>query len=165
MTLTTHAVVGGSLALLLRHHPVLGIFAAFFSHFVLDAVPHWHYSLPSLKEDPRGAMYYSLDFGPAFARDAAKVFLDGLSGVFVSLALAYFFSPAAWQLSLLGGLAGMLPDGLEILYYLWRKLPLTEIQVLHEWAHAKIRLDRSPLLGIAGQLAIILIFVSILILK
>ena len=38
MTLTTHAVVGAAVATLLPSHPLLGISAAFLSHFFVDAI-------------------------------------------------------------------------------------------------------------------------------
>ena len=50
MVLTTHAVAGATLATLVPNHPLWGFVIGFGSHFVLDSIPHWDYSLKSKKE-------------------------------------------------------------------------------------------------------------------
>jgi len=40
MTATSHALIGGSLATIITN-PIIGIPAAFISHFIADLIPHW----------------------------------------------------------------------------------------------------------------------------
>ena len=56
MTLATHAVVGAAAASLIPTHPFLGFIAGFVSHFAIDAIPHWEYSLASAKIDKDNLM-------------------------------------------------------------------------------------------------------------
>ena len=56
MTLTTHAVTGAVIAKLMAGNPLLGLFLAFCSHFILDAFPHWDYPLKSHNEDKKNPL-------------------------------------------------------------------------------------------------------------
>jgi hypothetical protein len=52
MILCTHAVVGAALASFVPSHPAAAFAIGFASHFVLDAIPHWDYSIKSRSINP-----------------------------------------------------------------------------------------------------------------
>ena len=54
MTLTTHAIVGATVATL-TPNPILGFVLGFGSHYVLDALPHWSYPIHSLEKDKKNS--------------------------------------------------------------------------------------------------------------
>jgi hypothetical protein len=60
LTLTTHAIVGAAIASVIPAHPFFAIAAAFASHFLLDAIPHWDYPIRSDSVNPNvsAAMKY-----------------------------------------------------------------------------------------------------------
>jgi hypothetical protein len=147
MTLTTHAVVGAAIASLIPEHPVLVFCAAFASHFVIDAIPHWDYAIASSSINPKiGAV---MKYDEAFFQDVLRIGTDALLGILLSLWLFGSYHP--WVV-LLGACAGILPDPLQFIYTRWRHEPLVSLQRFHQWIHTNIRLRNLPALGIASQL-------------
>ncbi len=145
MTLASHAVAGASAAIIFRRHPWLGLAAALASHFLLDAIPHWHYVIP-LK---RNGKWKSEKF--AWDADVRNTFLrtgaDSLSGTAIALILVLLVSPEDWLWALSGAVLGVLPDFLQFLEYLTRSRLLIPFQRLHKLCHAKLRLDDRPVPG------------------
>lgn len=110
MLLGPHILVGAAVASQFSS-PVWGLVFAFLVHFALDRIPHWEYSIESLKQfKTRGIRFYI----PILKR----VFLD-IAGGFTILAIAINISHNdipfwAWAV---GGLFGILPDGLTALLF------------------------------------------------
>ncbi len=164
MTLTTHAITGAALAALIPAHPVLGFAAGFTSHFVLDAIPHWAYSIKSLKEDEENPMNNDMVIGKEFYEDLLKIGIDALLGLSASLVILsgiLKFSPLA---VLSGAVGGILPDALQFAYWKWRHQPLTGLHWFHIHIHAKSDLNDKPVMGVLLQIAfvfVILFFTSL----
>jgi hypothetical protein len=108
MILAVHLVLGGAIALAVK--PVsLGLVLAFLSHFILDALPHWQYSVKNIK---------SKNWKNSFP-DFVKVFLDAGFGV----AVLCLFSKEI-KLALSGAFLGILPDGFTFLSLVLPNNPL-----------------------------------------
>ncbi len=69
MTLTTHALVGASVAALFPSSPSLALGAALASHFLVDAIPHWHYQLRSAVGDTDNPLDADMVIGRLFFVD------------------------------------------------------------------------------------------------
>jgi hypothetical protein len=151
MTLTSHAIVGATVASLMPQHPVLGFCAAFASHFVIDAIPHWDYPIASGSIDPLiGA---TMKYDKALLVDILKIGTDMSLGIF----LALFFLSGVRPLAavLLGACAGILPDPLQFVYTRFRHEPLVSLQHFHEWAHTKNHLEKAKFVGIISQVILV----------
>lgn len=159
MTLTTHAVVGASLITLFPN-PAVGLPLAFVSHFLLDAIPHWDYSLESSNEDA-DFKKKTLIFTKKTWFDLVKIGTDGLLGLFLTLFLFGGYSKISILLLCLGAFFGMFPDGLQFLYYRFGGSFLTRLQRFHVGIHAKKKLDTRPVLGITLQIIVIALFFTL----
>jgi hypothetical protein len=102
MTGTNHVLTGLAIAASVRH-PVLAPVLAFFSHFILDAVPHYDYG-----GVPQGS--------PWSNKLVRLLFFDGIL-CFSALGLAIYLAPEMWWLFALCSFAATLPDWLWILHY------------------------------------------------
>ncbi|MGY8685526.1 hypothetical protein Q2941_48605 [Bradyrhizobium sp. UFLA05-153] len=146
MILSTHAVVGGAIACLFPSHPVLVAVAAFASHFAIDAIPHWDYPLRAITSKSRANNRRLLPDRKLFL-DLALIGCDACAGLLIAIWL--FATPATIGVIVLGALAGMMPDPLQVVHRLVPKQPLTTLQRFHRWAHTKRRLGWR--LGISSQ--------------
>jgi len=163
MILFSHAIVGGALGRFFPQNPIAAFVIGFASHFVLDAIPHWQYSLGSMvnQEDP-----FSLDqdmtLGKTFVRDLVKIVIDCFAGFVALLFLFYFHRPfmftldASWISVFAGAVGGVLPDALQFVYYKTKSPILLPLQKFHMWVHTKKVLDDQPWIGIPFQTAIVL---------
>ncbi len=156
MTLTTHAIIGASVATMFSFHPAAAIAAAFLSHFAIDTIPHWDYILRSGREDPRNPMNNDMVIGKDFVFDCIRVCIDAFLGVAITFLV--FFPQEFYQvwIMLLGVGFGILPDPLQFAYWKIRKEPFLSLQRFHRWAHSK---DKSLLghwkIGIFYQFALV----------
>jgi hypothetical protein len=148
MILSTHAVVGGAIASLLPSHPVFAVFAAFASHFVIDAIPHWDYSLGSIAIG-KGADNRGLRLSRGVLIDLTKIVFDACAGLV--LALWLFATPASIWVVGLAACAAMLPDPLQFVHSLSPREPLKTLQRFHSWIHSKRKLAWG--LGVSSQIA------------
>lgn len=161
MTLTTHAIVGAATASLIPSHPALGFVASFASHFLVDAIPHWHYPLATLKVDKNDQMNSDMIINKQFFWDILKIGFDAILGIALSFILFWPSYPQSFFYILFGAAGGIVPDALQFLYWKWRHQPLTALQQFHLWIHAKRDLDGKPVVGILLQIFIILLSVVI----
>jgi len=125
-------------------NPLLGLVFAFLSHFLLDRIPHWEYSVEPLRNiSTKGLLYVA----PILRRVA----LDLTAG-FVVLMIAVAMSPndiplTAW---VLGGFFGILPDGLSFLLFTRKKngywsVILKMFYILHQKIHFDKKMGLPPL--------------------
>ncbi len=156
MVLTTHAIVGASVANLMPGHPILGFVAGFTSHFLLDAIPHWDYQLNSEKIDPKNPLNKDLIIGKSFYFDLVKIGTDALLGISVSLLLFSFTGFHLTNAPLWGALGGIAPDALQFVYFKWRHEPFKTIQIFHNWIQRDKHLQNKTFVGITAQLTIII---------
>ena len=157
LTLTTHAIVGAAIASLLRAHPCVAISAAFASHFVLDAIPHWDYPIRSnsMKPGVVGAMKFD---GEVLA-DMLKIGTDAILGM--ALAFLLLASPGDRVLIACGAGGAMLPDALQFAYMRFPHEPLTSLQRFHCWIHASRDLNGRPVLGVTAQISLVVVVLLI----
>jgi hypothetical protein len=161
MTLTTHAITGAAIATMVPNYPALGFILGFGSHYILDALPHWSYSLKSVKKDLKNSLNTDMIIGKDSCQDFFKIGTDGILGVVLAFILVGVFHHVSSLVILMGAIGGMLPDALQFCYWKWKHEPLTTFQRLHNWAHTSFRIDDKPVLGILSQIAIILLIVLI----
>jgi len=158
MVLSTHALGGATAALLFPHHPVIAFTAGFLSHFLLDAIPHWHYELRSLKKPSGNPMDYYFVSDKRLLRDFLMAASDAALGFLVLLPIMAFMPFDIGQAIFWGAVGGIMPDGLQVVYYAFRNSPIKYLQRFHKWIHARARLDDKPLVGVGAQLILIAIF-------
>ncbi len=162
MTLGTHGVVGAAIVAGSGLHPALGLTLAFFSHFVLDALPHYDYKILSLDKAAESHGVVKMSWGKSFVYDLFRIGIDATVG----LILAIFI----WQITgatlpgyvvVAGAILGMSPDFLQFLYGKIGTGPLAIIQWVHNRFHTRHKLADKLELGILSQGALI-IFVFVL---
>ncbi len=161
MTLATHAILGTAAARIFPGNNAVAFAAAFVSHFLADAIPHWDYFLKSYKKDFKNRLNDDMRIDRNFLLDLSRIGLD----FFLGAAISYFiFRPADVSRLVniaIGIFGGTLPDALQLVYFKTRKEPLTSLQRLHGFIHAKKRLTGRPVLGIFLQLIFVFAVVSI----
>jgi hypothetical protein len=155
MILTTHATVGAAAALAFKNKPWLGLILAFISHFVLDAIPHWHYPIRYLKRELKNSKGALPALNGGVIRDLALIGVDFALGMGISALAGLRFAPENFPLVLIGAALGTLPDLLQLLYYLFPAFPFTQIQRFHLRIHSGKRLDNLHLTGIGSQAVIV----------
>jgi hypothetical protein len=161
MTLTTHAVVGATIASALPSHPLLGFVLAFSSHFLLDAIPHWDYALSSHKSDGSNRMNDDMMIDKVFFTDLMKIGFDMLCGVLIVILVFTLHGPHILWLPLVGVAGATLPDALQFAYWKYRHQPLISLQRFHIWVHAKKDFNKRPFLGITFQIIVVALSISI----
>jgi len=120
MILSVHFLAGAAIAAKIQN-PVLGLFFAFLSHFLLDLVPHQEYHIYNIKARKWKESFF----------DFLKVSLDIFIGIFIFLILTKnIFWGAA------GGFLAALPDGLIFLSLLFPKIKILDyLRKYHEKIH------------------------------
>ena len=166
MILVTHAVGGAAASLLLKTHPVLGFFAGFASHFVLDAIPHYIYPLSSITKDESDPITHDhmVLQGRRFKIDLLKTGVDfGLGLVITALAIRHAGSDLLYP-ALIGAVGGVAPDTLHLAYYIFPHSFLRHIEKFHLWIHGgpPHHIQNRPVIGIVSQLLILLTFTAVL---
>ena len=156
MTLTTHAIVGAAIVALTPTHPELGLALAFASHFVMDAIPHWSYTVLSDSMNTSGSG--KMVFDKLFLLDVFRIGSDAALGVGLSLLL--FANMQNYILIALGAMTAILPDALQFVYSKFKHQPLIALQKFHTWIHFGHKID-NPTVGIFSQILIIT-FVALL---
>jgi len=135
MTLTTHALVGAAAAKLFSFNPFAAILAAFLSHFLIDAIPHWDYLPKSFEVNKNNPLKNDMALGEYFGRDFIKIAFDASLGVAISL---WLFNPQSvydFLIILFGAGFGILPDPLQFVYWKTHFKFLEYLQRFHLWIH------------------------------
>lgn len=114
MLLAPHILVGAAVASQFSN-PLLGLFFAFFSHFILDRIPHSEYSIEPLKQMRERGIAYCL---PVLRRIALDI-SAGYIVLFLATYISYNELPLwVWTF---GGFFGILPDGLTAMLFMRRR--------------------------------------------
>ena len=156
MVLTTHIVFGSVGAQLMTSNPYLGFLAGFVSHFILDAVPHWDYTLKSRAYNPKNRLDVDMKIGSNFVRDLFLIGLDFCLGFTIAITYFYLTATPFGLVALLGGIGAVFPDFLQFVYFKFKTGPLLSLQRFHVWIHSKISLNNRPTLGIISQAVLII---------
>jgi hypothetical protein len=155
MILSTHAIIGAAIASLMPDHPLLGFVSGIASHFAIDAIPHWDYSLRAISAKP-GASFAMTPNWSLF-RDLGLIMIDASVGLGIGLWL--YASPPGVTTVILGALGGMLPDPLQIAHKLYPREPLRSLQRFHVWIHTKRRLSWQ--VGVSSQLSFVWLVIGL----
>lgn len=158
MILSAHAITGAALASAMPEHPLAGFAVGFFSHFVLDSIPHWDYHLDSSVEDETDHLNDDMVISPMFYRDLVKIAIDGTFGLVVSYFLFGFHAPYAVVAVLLGAIGGMAPDALRFVSMKWKHEPLNSLTRFHLWIHSNLKI-KDLAFGVTFQTILLSIFV------
>ena len=151
MILTAHTAVGTAVGLVTRN-PILGFFAGFFSHFILDAIPHS--DLGSFGGDV-GNFKKIKSWGLVIFGDII------LSATFFFLIFYKTnFLPAVFW----GTFGGVLPDLIDN-NPLWSSalriiFPTNYFHMFHEAIHFTIKKKKYFWVGVATQIAVIIISIA-----
>lgn len=151
MTLAAHTVVGTALASLLPNHPLLGFGAAFVSHFALDSLPHWDYTLAALTEDPKEPLNADIAFDSRFAKDLIRIGLDAALGLLLAALFLLALGMHLYPTLLAGALGGIVPDALQLVYVKFRHEPFRSLQRFHMAIQAGRKLKVKPVIGLFLQ--------------
>ena len=156
MILITHAVIGAAIAEKMQSSGLI-FFTGVLSHYLSDAIPHWHYSVPRVSQAIRNdSAKKTLSFSPRFVGEFIKIAVDGILG----FVFAFFFFPGNLPAIALAVFGAMLPDFLIGLSRFYPNSLLILHQRFHRWVHSRIDLDGRPLIGIGTQLAIVVLLIA-----
>lgn len=156
----THAIGGAASAVLFTKDPLAAFLIGFASHFVLDAIPHSHYKLKSIMKDPSNGDAYRLTHNREnMIRDFLITGADCAIGTSVAFYAVWQSSPDLIGLAVMGIVAGVLPDFLQFVYYVFPNFLIGRFKKFHDFIHAKTNLDDSPLIGALFQSAIIVLLI------
>ena len=166
MTLATHGVVGALVAQSLAWNPALAVPVAFLSHFALDAIPHWDYKLHSVGGDYNDSMSWTFSYGGSFIKDGLKVGFDFLVGVILTYIIFMILGVHMSWVTWVGLVMAVSPDFFHFIYGHFPNKAIELLQRFHKLAHAKIKIEGRPVLGIGLQALLIsaVVFVFSLIL-
>lgn len=132
MILVSHLLVGAAIAEETKSVPI-AIFLAFFSHYLLDFLPHSEYSIKNIGEGKWRRSFF----------DFFKIFLDFSAGVLLILVLAK--NPLV---ALSAGIAAILPDGLAFLAFVFPENKLLKIHRAFHHVKAHFFINKKiPLFG------------------
>ncbi|RJQ31033.1 hypothetical protein C4572_03115 [Candidatus Parcubacteria bacterium] len=164
MTLTTHAMIGAGLAAIFPGSFPVGFAAAFASHYLLDAIPHWDYHLGSHKKGKEGTLEDDLKIDKNFLKDILKISFDFFLGLALTSFIYGFYFKLPWPILFIGLIGGVLPDLLQFFYFKIRKEPLRFLQKIHLAIHNRNDFLRVkfPVLGVLLQAVFIVIFLFFL---
>jgi hypothetical protein len=153
MILVSHGIIGGAVGNFFPQNPLLAFFMGLLSHFVFDAIPHWHYQVKSIspKADlPKGVF----KVGPGLVWDAVKISADFFLGFLLAM-LIFGKGDYSDYAVFAGALGGIFPDGLLLLSYVWRTKILVVLRRFHLFIHTDVYLDSRPVFGPLSQVAIV----------
>lgn len=156
MILVTHGLIGAAVGRLFPNAPAVSFIAGLTSHFILDAIPHWHYPLFSHIGNENDPINSDMVIGKKFLMDLVDIGIDFSSGII--LPILFFqgwsgFSELSPSL-IAGALGGMLPDLSHFIYMKLKKEPFRLIERFHAWIHSKTYLDKRHFIGIGSQILI-----------
>jgi len=154
MNLSTHVAVGATVGYLSKD-PILGFFAGFISHHIIDQIPH------------ADGGSFDIDVKD-FARDQRILTIVAIDLVLVIMLGLFIFTVHGvyWPI-ILGAFGGALPDLIDNMPFwspnLRKKIPFNYYHKFHEFFHFTIIDSKYLFVGILTQLLLILISLKLLI--
>ena len=160
MTLATHIMVAGAVArpFIGRVNGFVVFLISIMSHYLSDAIPHCDYKLLSISWDEENKKSTKIDYKiHLIIVDLLNIAIDVAIGSALLIIIARpelsIQNFVTYGLIILGGI---LPDALQPLYIIWKKFPMTIVQGMHDFWHAKTRLTLNRK-AIASQAVIFLL--------
>jgi len=148
MILSTHFIVGAAVAGTTSNEALL-LVLPLVSHFILDSFPHWEYidEIKELKHKP-WHLFFDIVAGPAIT--------------LITLLLLNDFSVAKIAWVIIGGIIGILPDGLVFLGYLFfpKNKIFQKYESFHRFIHSKKKLAWE--VGATQQIVIFILAIFLL---
>jgi hypothetical protein len=161
MTLTTHAIIGASVAELFPQHYILAFVAGFISHLVIDSLPHFDYQIKSSKRNVNNPLDNDVIIGRAFIGDLLRIGFDACLGVLLAIIIfMYALHFGNITLVLIGAVAGILPDPLQFIYWKTRSPLLLPLQKFHIWIQKGKSLHIHPFYGLLLQFGLVVVVVA-----
>lgn len=161
MVLSPHSILGAIIATEVSrstNQAVLGIILAFFSHFLLDAIPHWDYLISSLKKVsffPLGKLIKTTEFW----RDVLFVALDLI--ICFSIIAVFWKQSQYFIVAINGAFAAILPDLFQFLYWFFpSSFLLQKFKKFHHQFHASKK-PKNKLLGILWQVTFTVLIIVV----
>ena len=152
MVLSTHAVVGASIAGAVTGDPLVAFVIGVASHFAIDAIPHWDYKLKAFDEESSTIIRKNLWI------DLRNIFCDFVLGVVACLVLFGGVSHYALvSACTMGALGGVFPDLLQLPYFLSGGRWFGRLQGFHSGLQKNKALAAKPVVGILLQLALVVL--------
>jgi len=157
MTLATHLTFGAAVAeLITSQNPVPAFFVGFTSHFLLDALPHWDYSLKSRQEDPVDPLKVHFSTSEtSFLIDLLKISADVIIGFLLTVLIFRVAGVVMGPAALSGAAGALLPDFLQFAYHRLRWRFLKKMQILHRLCHSPRKIPRQPIRGLISQVLVV----------
>ncbi|MBI4812750.1 hypothetical protein HY798_04960 [Candidatus Falkowbacteria bacterium] len=162
MILIPHILLGALIGLIIPRQYWLVFIIAFASHFLLDAIPHYEYTIQLIRDrlkERKGVL--NIFGGKEAFLVLGKIATDFLLGMLIVISLVWF-SPAK-QYALVGALSAALPDGLLTLYWVTKTPLLEKLARFHRFVHPKNNKNTPLLWGISTQLIVGLIAIFLII--
>jgi len=156
MILTPHAIIGASLANIFPNDPALGFGLAFFSHYVLDMLPHKDYDIDNFLETETKTVK-SIFHNAGAALHLLFISLDFIVAVFLCF-LFFVRDEKSLLLTLVGIVGGLLPDFFQFLYYKYKNQPWIFFQKIHDQNHNTNHMKERPILGYLVQFTLVILF-------
>lgn len=159
MTLTPHAIVGSVLANIFPNDPVLGFSLALASHYALDAIPHWEYSLNGfIDEDKKEAksIFHNIK---SVIKPLTFIGVDFV----LAVTLSYFIfvhDERSLFLTAGGAFLAMLPDFLQFIYLKFKNNFWTKVQSVHEFFHGENKYRHELIKGNITQILTVIVFLT-----
>jgi hypothetical protein len=159
MILTPHSIVGAVIVNMFPSHPAIGFGLAFASHYALDLIPHYDYDLDGFIDSEKKTVQSI--FHEAKAR--LRVLLVGCDFLFALVVCFFIFvrDEKSLYLTLLGVVAGVLPDVFQFFYLKWKREPWIFFQNIHDAIHHPDKMKDRPVLGFLYQLLVIVFFLAL----
>lgn len=164
MTLATHIIIAAAIAKpLAAQHPLFAFLAAFASHYLSDAIPHWDYPLQSASGSVEHTDKHFIFTKTTFWKAIIRAGIDCVIGSIVVFLLLHPSTSDQYLFLIIVIVGGILPDFLQGVYYGLRTKTLRFHQDFHDHMHTKIKLGPYPLIGIPFQLLIIALSIFFLV--
>lgn len=159
MILATHAFVGAAIAQAIPQYPAIGFLAAFASHFVLDTIPHWEYSIEIESYTGINSKKILIQ---RIARDILKVLCDAQIGVLAVLLILWNGTAESLLPLALGMFGGILPDILHAITLIISWKPLNALQQFHKKIHTKIIWKDRFYAGTITQVSVSIVVIALI---
>jgi hypothetical protein len=157
MILSTHSIVGASIANLFPDNPALGFGLAVASHYLLDMIPHRDYEVSGFL-DSNTKTVKSVFNNLKSTLHLMLIALDLLVGI-IFCVLIFVRDEKTFYITAIGLVGGVLPDIFQFLYYKYKK-PFSFFQTIHDSVHHKDESMKKSIMGWVTQIFSILFFVS-----
>lgn len=155
MILTPHAIIGATLANIFPNEPALGFGAAFFSHYVLDLIPHADYEIGNFLDKDTKTVKSIKNNGAIL--HLSYIFFDLLIAIIIC-AVLFVRDQKSALITFVGIIGGLLPDLFQLLYHKYKNEPWIFFQKVHDRLHNADKMKDRKALGFFIQFFLIVLF-------